>query len=75
MTPCSAGPRKVHAAYWAYDGSLKVPKGGKKVSRGNTFVIAAVIAELPFLRRPVALPVAARLWRRAARPGRPWPAS
>ena len=56
--------RKVHAAYWGYDGSLKVPKGGKKVSRGNTFVIAAVIAELPFLRRPVALPVAARLWRR-----------
>jgi hypothetical protein len=26
-------------------------------------VIAAVIAELPFLRRPVALPAAARLWR------------
>ena len=45
--------RKVFAACWAYDGSLKVPKGGKKVSRGNTFVIAAVIAELPFLRRPV----------------------
>ena len=56
--------RKVFAACWGYDGSLKVPKGGKKVSRGNTFVIAAVIAELPFLRRPVALPVAARLWRR-----------
>ena len=57
--------------HWAYDGSLKVPEGGKKISRGNTFVIAAVIAELPFLRRPVA----ARLWRRAGRPGRPWPAS
>jgi DDE superfamily endonuclease len=56
--------RKVHASYWAYDGSLKVPKGGKKVSRGNTFVVAAVIVELPFLRRPVALPAAARLWRR-----------
>jgi DDE superfamily endonuclease len=56
--------RKVHAAYWGYDGSAKVPSGGKKLSRGNTFVIAAVIAELPFLRRPVALPVAARLWRR-----------
>ena len=51
--------RKVYAACWAYDGSLKVPKGGKKISRGNTFVIAAVIAELPFLRLPVALPVAA----------------
>src|SRR6516164_927060 len=56
--------RKVYAACWGYDGSLKVPSGGEKLSRGNTFVIAAVIAELPFLRRPVALPVAARLWRR-----------
>jgi len=56
--------RRVHAAYWGYDGSLKVPRGGKKLSRGNTFVVAAVIVELPFLRRPVALPAAARLWRR-----------
>jgi hypothetical protein len=56
--------RNVHAAYWGYDGSLKVPKDGKKGSRGNTFVIAAVIAGLPFLRRPVAQPTAARLWRR-----------
>jgi len=56
--------RKVHAAYWAYDGSAKVPSGSKKVSRGNTFVVAAVIVELPFVRRTVALPVAARLWRR-----------
>jgi DDE superfamily endonuclease len=56
--------RKVHAAYWGYDGSLKVPPGSKKLSRGNTFVVAAVIVALPFLHRPVALPVAARLWRR-----------
>jgi hypothetical protein len=56
--------RRVHAAYWGYDGSVKVPSGGKKLSRGNTFVVAAVIVALPFLRRPVALPVAARLWRR-----------
>jgi len=56
--------RKVYAAYWGYDGSLKVPRGGKKLSRGNTWVVAAVIVALPFLRRPVALPVAARLWRR-----------
>jgi hypothetical protein len=56
--------RKVYAACWGYDGSLKVPSGSEKLSRGNTFVIAAVLVELPFLRRPVALPVAARLWRR-----------
>jgi hypothetical protein len=41
-----------------------VPRGGRKVSRGSTFVIAAVIVQLPFLRRPAALPAAARLWRR-----------
>jgi len=29
--------------------------------RGNTFVVAAVIVELSFVRRPVALPVAVRL--------------
>jgi hypothetical protein len=56
--------RKVDAAYWGYDGSLKVAPGNRKLSRGNTFVIAAVVVDLPFLRRPVALPVAARLWRR-----------
>ena len=56
--------RKVHAAYWGYDGSLKVPPGGKKLSRGNTWVVAAAIVALPFVRLPVALPVAARLWRR-----------
>jgi DDE superfamily endonuclease len=56
--------RRVHAAYWGYDGPAKVPSGSKKLSRGNTFVVAAVIVALPFVRRPVALPVAARLWRR-----------
>jgi hypothetical protein len=56
--------RKVHAAHWGYDGSLKVAKGNQKLSRGNTFVIAAVVVTLPFLDRPVALPVLARLWRK-----------
>jgi hypothetical protein len=56
--------RKVHAAHWGYDGSLKIPKGGKKLSRGNCFVVAAVVVELPFADRPVALPVLMRLWRK-----------
>jgi hypothetical protein len=56
--------RKVHAAYWGYDGSLKVAPGSRKLSRGNTFVVAAVVVTLPFLARPVALPVAVRLWRK-----------
>jgi hypothetical protein len=56
--------RRVDAAYWAYDGSAKVAKGNAKLSRGNTFVVAAVVVSLPFLGRPVALPVLARLWRK-----------
>ena len=31
--------RKVHAAHWTYDGSLKVAKGNQKLSRSNTFVV------------------------------------
>lgn len=55
--------RKVHAAAWAHDGSRHVAVGQQKLSRGNTFVVAAVVVELPFLDRPIALPVLARLWR------------
>ena len=51
--------RKVYAAHWGYDGSLKVAKGNQKLSRGNTFVVAAVVVALPFLDRPIALPVLA----------------
>lgn len=55
--------RRVHGACWAYDGSRKVAAGSKKLSRGTTFVVAAVVVELPFLDRPIAWPVLARLWR------------
>jgi hypothetical protein len=56
--------RRVYAAHRGYDGSLKVAKGSQKLSRGNTFVVAAVVVTLPFLDRPVALPVLTRLWRK-----------
>jgi hypothetical protein len=56
--------RKVYAANWGHDGSLKVFKGDQKLSRGNTFVVATVVVMLPFLDRPVALPVLTRLWRK-----------
>lgn len=55
--------RKVHAACWAYDGSRQVAAGQRKLSRGNTFVVAAIVVTPPFLDRPIALPVLARLWR------------
>lgn len=47
------GP-KVHAAGWFHDGSAQGPK---KVGYGNNWVIAAIVVRLPFLDRPVALPV------------------
>ncbi|MGF6884807.1 hypothetical protein ABIA39_007012 [Nocardia sp. GAS34] len=55
--------KKVHAAAWAYDGSRQVAKGQAKLSRGTTFVVAAVVVTLPFAERPIALPVLFRLWR------------
>ena len=47
------GPR-VHAASWFHDGSAA---GAKKVGYGNNWVLAAVVVRLPFLDRPLALPV------------------
>jgi hypothetical protein len=52
--------RKVAQARWAYDGSAQ---GGKKIASGNTWVIAAIVAGLPWCSSPAALPVLFRLWR------------
>lgn len=51
---------KVFAALWAHDGS---GRGKDKVGFGNTWVICAIVVRLPFAAKPIALPVAARLWR------------
>jgi hypothetical protein len=56
-----SGP-KVHAAGWQHDGSAKGPRANR-VGWGNCWVIAGVIVQLPFLDRPVCLPVAFALWR------------
>jgi hypothetical protein len=47
------GPQ-VHAASWFHDGS---GKGKKKTGYGNNWVVAAIVVRMPFLDRPVALPV------------------
>jgi hypothetical protein len=52
--------RRVAEARWAYDGAAQ---GGKKIAFGNTWVIAAIVVQLPFCPSPVALPVLFRLWR------------
>jgi hypothetical protein len=56
--------RRVHAAAWLHDGAAKGPKKQDKVSWGNCWVIAGVVMALPFIDRPVCLPVAAALWRK-----------
>jgi hypothetical protein len=50
--------RKVHAVGWFHDGSAA---GQVKLGYGNNWVVAAIIVTLPFVSRPVALPVGATL--------------
>ncbi|MDJ0347641.1 transposase [Streptomyces sp. H10-C2] len=52
--------KKVFGAAWQHDGAAKGPK---PVGRGTCFVVVGIIVQLPFLARPVCLPVMARLWR------------
>jgi hypothetical protein len=54
------GGKKVYGAAWQYDGAAK---NSKPVGRGTCFVVVCVVVRLPFLTRPIALPVLARLWR------------
>jgi hypothetical protein len=58
------GP-KVHAIGWFHDGSVKGPH---PVGLGNNWVIAAIIVRLPFLTRPAALPVLAKLVHKDLKP-------
>ncbi|TDD53539.1 hypothetical protein E1286_07250 [Nonomuraea terrae] len=55
--------KKVFGVAWHHDGAAKGPK---PIGFGNCWVIAGIIVQLPFLSRPLCLPVLARLWR----PGR-----
>jgi hypothetical protein len=50
--------KKVHGASWFHDGSAA---GQAKLGYGNNWVVVAIVVPLPFLSRPVALPVLATL--------------
>ena len=54
--------RRVHGAGWCHDGAAKT-RAGSRVAWGNCWVIAGLVLSLPFLDRPVCVPVLARLWR------------
>ncbi len=51
--------RKVWHAFWTHDGAAQ---GGKKIARGNRWVVAGIVVRLPFCTAPVCLPVLMRLW-------------
>lgn len=51
--------RHVHGAFWTHDGAAQ---GGKKIARGNRWVVAGIVVRLPFCTAPVCLPVLMRLW-------------
>jgi hypothetical protein len=55
--------KKVFGAAWQHDGSATGPRA---TGFGNNWVVLGLLVPLPFLSRPVCLPVLARLWR----PGR-----
>jgi hypothetical protein len=52
--------RKVFGTAWHHDGAAKGPK---PIGFGNCWVMAGIVVQLPFLSRPVCLPMLVRLWR------------
>jgi hypothetical protein len=52
--------KKAFGAAWQHDGAAKGPTS---VGFGTCFVVAGILVDLPFLSRPVCLPVLTRLWR------------
>ena len=50
--------KKIRAASWFHDGSAPGPA---KTAYGSNWVIAAIVVKLPVARRPVAIPVLAKL--------------
>jgi hypothetical protein len=57
------GP-KVFGRCLSYDGASQAAgPGSGRIAWGNAWVVAGVVVELPFLERPVCLPVLFRLWR------------
>lgn len=51
--------KKVHGASWIHDGSAP---SRNKLAFGHRWVVVGVVVWLPFLTRPVCLPVACRRW-------------
>jgi DDE superfamily endonuclease len=53
------GGKKVFAALWTHDGAAATKN---TLGRGNRWVVAGIVVDLPFCAKPVCLPVLFRLW-------------
>ena len=53
--------RRVAHAFWQHDGSANAPGA---VGFGNNFVVLGVLVDLPFMTRPVCLPILFRLFKK-----------
>jgi len=51
--------KRVHGASWIHDGSAP---SRNKLAFGHRWVVVGVVVHLPFMSRPVCLPVACRRW-------------
>lgn len=58
---CRRRGRKVHGAFWHRD--VAANSEGLVAAWGNSWVVAGIVVRLPFLIRPICLPVLFRLWR------------
>jgi hypothetical protein len=59
--------RKIFGAQWHHD---PLAPGRHRIAWANNWVVLGVLVDLPFCRRPVCLPILARLWRPGQGPGR-----
>lgn len=53
--------RKVFGRHLHYDAASESP--GRPLAHGNCWVVAGLVVRLPFMERPICLPVLFRLWR------------
>ncbi|MCA1680559.1 MAG: transposase [Actinobacteria bacterium] len=52
--------RKVHGAFWHHDATANSDRAA--VAWGNNWVVVGILVHLPFMSRPVCLPILFRLW-------------
>jgi SRSO17 transposase len=52
--------RRIHACFWHHDATANSARA--TVGWGNNWVVVGIVVRLPFLERPLCLPVLFRLW-------------